>query len=42
MTAMDIPEGFQPHFRRSPLTDPWELPGGPVDMYSETLNSTRN
>ena len=21
---MDIPEGFQPHFRRSPLTDPWE------------------
>ena len=24
MTAMDIPEGFQPHFRRSPLTDPWE------------------
>ena len=24
MTAMDIPEGFQPHFRCSPLTDPWE------------------
>jgi uncharacterized protein (TIGR00369 family) len=24
MTAMDVPEGFQPHFRRSPLTDPWE------------------
>ena len=24
MTAMDIPEGFEPHFRRSPLTDPWE------------------
>ena len=24
MTATDIPEGFQPHFRRSPLTDPWE------------------
>jgi len=24
MTAPDIPEGFQPHFRRSPLTDPWE------------------
>ncbi|WP_454624478.1 PaaI family thioesterase [Bradyrhizobium cenepequi] len=20
----DIPEGFEPHFRRSPLTDPWE------------------
>ena len=24
MTAMNIPEGFEPHFRRSPLTDPWE------------------
>ncbi len=24
MTATDTPEGFQPHFRRSPLTDPWE------------------
>ena len=24
MTATDIPEGFQPHFRCSPLTDPWE------------------
>ncbi len=24
MTAMDIPEGFEPHFRKSPLTDPWE------------------
>jgi uncharacterized protein (TIGR00369 family) len=24
MTAMDVPEGFEPHFRRSPLTDPWE------------------
>ena len=21
---MTIPEGFKPHFRRSPLTDPWE------------------
>jgi uncharacterized protein (TIGR00369 family) len=20
----DIPEGFEPHFRHSPLTDPWE------------------
>ena len=20
----DIPEGFEPHFRKSPLTDPWE------------------
>ena len=24
MTATDIPEGFEPHFRQSPLTDPWE------------------
>ncbi|HEY3893417.1 MAG TPA: PaaI family thioesterase [Bradyrhizobium sp.] len=24
MTDMDVPEGFEPHFRRSPLTDPWE------------------
>jgi uncharacterized protein (TIGR00369 family) len=24
MTASDIPEGFEPHFRKSPLTDPWE------------------
>jgi len=24
MTASDIPEGFEPHFRQSPLTDPWE------------------
>src|SRR2546423_13883778 len=22
--AADIPEGFEPHFRQSPLTDPWE------------------
>jgi uncharacterized protein (TIGR00369 family) len=21
---MDAPEGFQPHFRKSPLTEPWE------------------
>lgn len=21
---MTIPEGFEPHFRKSPLTDPWE------------------
>ncbi len=21
---MDVPEGFEPHFRKSPLTDPWE------------------
>jgi uncharacterized protein (TIGR00369 family) len=24
MTSSDIPEGFEPHFRKSPLTDPWE------------------
>jgi uncharacterized protein (TIGR00369 family) len=24
MTASDIPEGFERHFRQSPLTDPWE------------------
>src|ERR1700741_2652160 len=22
--AQNIPEGFEPHFRKSPLTDPWE------------------
>ena len=24
MMPSDIPEGFEPHFRKSPLTDPWE------------------
>ena len=24
MTVADVPEGFEPHFRKSPLTDPWE------------------
>jgi uncharacterized protein (TIGR00369 family) len=24
MTSVGIPEGFAPHFRQSPLTDPWE------------------
>jgi uncharacterized protein (TIGR00369 family) len=24
MTTPAIPEGFEPHFRKSPLTDPWE------------------
>ena len=24
MTATSIPEGFEPHFRKSPLTEPWE------------------
>src|SRR3954468_18991959 len=23
-TNADIPDGFEPHFRKSPLTDPWE------------------
>jgi uncharacterized protein (TIGR00369 family) len=23
-TSTDTPEGFEPHFRKSPLTDPWE------------------
>jgi uncharacterized protein (TIGR00369 family) len=24
MTSTDIPDGFEPHFRKSPHTDPWE------------------
>jgi uncharacterized protein (TIGR00369 family) len=24
MISSEIPEGFEPHFRKSPLTDPWE------------------
>ena len=24
MTPSEIPAGFEPHFRKSPLTDPWE------------------
>ena len=24
MLASEIPEGFEPHFRKSPLTEPWE------------------
>ncbi|MFO1111935.1 MAG: PaaI family thioesterase [Bradyrhizobium sp.] len=24
MSATDIPAGFEPHFRKSPLTEPWE------------------
>jgi uncharacterized protein (TIGR00369 family) len=24
MTLPDIPQGFEPHFRKSPFTDPWE------------------
>ena len=24
MMPPDVPQGFEPHFRKSPLTDPWE------------------
>ena len=24
MSAIEIPDGFEPHFRKSPFTDPWE------------------
>ena len=24
MSSIGIPEGFEPHFRKSPFTDPWE------------------
>src|SRR6188768_4522844 len=24
MNANDIPQGFEPHFRKAPLTEPWE------------------
>lgn len=24
MTSIDVPAGFAPHFRKAPLTDPWE------------------
>jgi uncharacterized protein (TIGR00369 family) len=24
MTVTDVPAGFEPHFRKSPFTDPWE------------------
>ena len=24
MTITDLPAGFEPHFRKAPLTDPWE------------------
>jgi uncharacterized protein (TIGR00369 family) len=30
-SAQAIPDGFQPHFRKSPLTDPWE------PLYSKLL-----
>lgn len=34
MTVLDIPAGFAPHFRKSPLTDPWE------PLYSRTTDET--
>jgi uncharacterized protein (TIGR00369 family) len=24
MTSIEVPHGFEPHFRKSPLTEPWE------------------
>src|SRR3954453_11552042 len=24
MTSTDIPDGYEPHFRKSPFTEPWE------------------
>jgi uncharacterized protein (TIGR00369 family) len=32
MTVTDIPAGFEPHFRKSPFTDPWE------PLYSKKTN----
>ena len=34
METLDIPTGFAPHFRKSPLTDPWE------PLYSRTTDDT--
>ncbi len=31
MTPSGLPQGFEPHFRKSPLTDPWE------PLYSKRL-----
>jgi uncharacterized protein (TIGR00369 family) len=31
MTADTIPHGFEPHFRKSPFTDPWE------PLYAKTI-----
>ena len=31
MTPSEIPAGFEPHFRKSPLTEPWE------PLYSKRL-----
>jgi uncharacterized protein (TIGR00369 family) len=32
MTVTEIPAGFEPHFRKSPFTDPWE------PLYSKKTN----
>jgi uncharacterized protein (TIGR00369 family) len=32
MTVTEIPAGFEPHFRKSPFTDPWE------PLYSKRTN----
>ena len=32
METIDLPPGFKPHFRRSPVTDPWE------PLYSHTTD----
>lgn len=34
METLHIPAGFAPHFRKSPLTDPWE------PLYSRTTDDT--
>ena len=36
MTTTDIPEGFERHSRRSPLTDPWE------PLYSKQTDKARH
>jgi acyl-coenzyme A thioesterase PaaI-like protein len=33
LTMSDVPAGFEPHFRKSPLTDPWE------PLYSRRTNA---
>ncbi|ACG78350.1 putative phenylacetic acid degradation-related protein [Phenylobacterium zucineum HLK1] len=34
MTTLELPAGFSPHFRKSPLTDPWE------PLYSRVTDDT--
>jgi len=33
MTSTEIPDGYEPHFRKSPFTDPWE------PLYSQRTDS---